>query len=45
MERLQAFQVDIYKRLELMEKKVDDTLSGLAVKCDKMEKVVARYKK
>ncbi|KND01371.1 uncharacterized protein SPPG_03184 [Spizellomyces punctatus DAOM BR117] len=45
MDRLQSFQVDIYKRLEGMEKKVDDTLAGLAVKCDKMEKVVARYKK
>ncbi|KAI8921027.1 hypothetical protein DFJ77DRAFT_448292 [Powellomyces hirtus] len=45
MDRLQVFQVDIYKRLETMEKKVDETLLGLATKCDRMEKVVARYKK
>ncbi|KAJ3025586.1 hypothetical protein HK097_006653 [Rhizophlyctis rosea] len=45
MERLQVFQVDIYKRLEGMEKKVDETLAGLSVKCDKMEKLVNRYKK
>ncbi|KAI9096601.1 hypothetical protein DFS34DRAFT_650694 [Phlyctochytrium arcticum] len=45
MDRLQGFQVDIYKRLENMEKKVDETMAGLAVKCDKMERVVARYKK
>ena len=43
MERLQVFQVDIYKRLEGMEKKVDETLAGLSVKCDKMEKLVNRY--
>ncbi|KAJ3045564.1 hypothetical protein HDV00_009221 [Rhizophlyctis rosea] len=45
MERLQVFQVDIYKRLEGMEKKVDETLASLSVKCDKMEKLVNRYKK
>lgn len=45
MDRLQGFQVDIYKRLENMEKKADETLGGLAVKCDKMEKLVNRYRK
>ncbi|KAI8817168.1 uncharacterized protein EV422DRAFT_551520 [Fimicolochytrium jonesii] len=45
MDRLQVFQVDVYKRLEAMDKKVDETLAGLAVKCERMEKVVARYKK
>ncbi|KAJ3293522.1 hypothetical protein HK104_004394 [Borealophlyctis nickersoniae] len=45
MDQLRGFQVDIYKRLETMEKKVDETLSTLSVKCDKMEKLVNRYRK
>ncbi|KAJ3176318.1 hypothetical protein HDU87_005360 [Geranomyces variabilis] len=45
MDRLQVFQVDIYKRLESMEKRVDETLVGLATKCTAMEKVVGKYKK
>ena len=44
MRELQSFQIDIYKRFEELEKHVDDSLVSLAIKCDKMEKVVLKYK-
>jgi hypothetical protein len=44
MGELTEFQVEYYKRLEDLELKLDQTLAGLAIKCDKLEKVVVRYK-
>jgi hypothetical protein len=44
MTELTQFQLEYYKRLEQMEKKLDEALVGLAAKCDKLEKVVQRYK-
>ena len=44
MGELTGFQVEYYKRLEDLERKLDQTLAGLALKCDKLEKVVVRYK-
>ncbi len=45
MRELQGFQVAMIKRMEDLDKKVDDGLVGLAVKCEKMEKMVAKYNK
>ncbi|RKO86086.1 hypothetical protein BDK51DRAFT_34934 [Blyttiomyces helicus] len=45
MDTLQGFQLDVYKRLEAMEKRVEETMGSLSVKCDRMEKTVARYRK
>ena len=41
---LQGFQIEYYKRLEDLEVKVNQTLEGLGVKCDKLEKIVERYR-
>jgi hypothetical protein len=45
MRELQAFQVVMLKRMEELDKKVDDGLVGLAFKCEKMEKLVVKYNK
>ncbi|KAI9011390.1 hypothetical protein BC832DRAFT_590617 [Gaertneriomyces semiglobifer] len=45
MERLQGFQLDMTKRLEVMEKKTDETIVALSTKIDKMDKMAARYKR
>ncbi|KAL2919844.1 hypothetical protein HK105_200761 [Polyrhizophydium stewartii] len=44
MRDLQSFQIDMYKRFEDLEKRVEDGLVSLGAKCDKMEKAVAKYK-
>lgn len=38
------FQVSIIKRMEELDQKVESGLIGLAIKCDKMERLVAKYK-
>ncbi|KAI8915901.1 hypothetical protein EDD86DRAFT_185877 [Gorgonomyces haynaldii] len=45
MRDMQMFQVDLYKKFEDLEKKVEDGLFGLATKCEKMEKAVLKYAK
>jgi hypothetical protein len=44
MMELQSFQIDILKRFEELDKRMNDGLFGLAVKCDKMERAVQRFK-
>ena len=44
MTNLQEFQLDYFKRLEELESKLDKNLTVLSIKCDKLEKVVQRYK-
>ena len=43
MRDLQTFQIDMYKRMNGLEKNVEDGLVQLAMKCDKMEKIVSKY--
>jgi hypothetical protein len=45
MRELQGFQVHMTKRMEDIDKKVDDGLIGLGVKCEKMERMVLKYNK
>eukprot|EP00842_Homolaphlyctis_polyrhiza_P001576 jgi/Hompol1/2419/HPOL_001810-RA len=44
MRDLQGFQIEILKKFEELDKKVDDNLVSLAQRCDKMEKAVVKYK-
>ena len=44
MRDFQIFQVGILKRMEELDQKVDNGLIGLAAKCEKMEKLVSKYK-
>ena len=44
MRDLQRFQVELYKKFEDLDKKMDDGLFGLGVKCEKMERAVMKYK-
>ncbi|KAI8901182.1 hypothetical protein BC833DRAFT_174635 [Globomyces pollinis-pini] len=44
MRDFQGFQVMMMKKFEELDKKVDDGLVGLAYKCEKMEKLVTKYK-
>ncbi|KAI8801194.1 hypothetical protein BJ742DRAFT_716155 [Cladochytrium replicatum] len=45
MTKLQTFQVDSFKRLESLDKRVDDLILKLDARCERMEKVVARFTK
>jgi hypothetical protein len=45
MRELQGFQLIMIKRMDDLDKKVDDGLGGLAVKCEKMERIVDKYNK
>lgn len=44
MRDFQHFQISLFKKFEDLDKKVDDGLIGLALKCEKMEKMVSKYK-
>jgi hypothetical protein len=44
MRDFQSFQISIIKRMEELDQKVDSGLIGLAAKCEKMEKLVSKYK-
>ncbi|EGF84076.1 hypothetical protein BATDEDRAFT_85450 [Batrachochytrium dendrobatidis JAM81] len=44
MRDLQFFQLEMHKTMEELQKKVDDGLVSLALKCDKMERAVVKYK-
>ncbi|KAJ3095007.1 hypothetical protein HDU97_007354 [Phlyctochytrium planicorne] len=45
MEGLQAFQLEVQKRMENLERKFEETTSKIDSKCDKLEKTLARYRK
>ncbi|KAJ3376498.1 hypothetical protein HDU92_000265, partial [Lobulomyces angularis] len=40
MERLQFLQMDMFKKLDLLDKKVEENFAKLDMKCDKMEKII-----
>ena len=44
MRDLQTFQIDMFKKFEELDKKMDDGIAGLATKCEKMEKAVLKYR-
>lgn len=51
MRDLQGFQVEMYKKFDDLEKKMDDGINfiiiglfGLGVKCEKMERAVLKYR-
>lgn len=44
MRDFQMFQISMLKKFEDLDKKVDEGLLGLAYKCDRMEKLVQKYK-
>ncbi|KAJ3122230.1 hypothetical protein HK098_002998 [Nowakowskiella sp. JEL0407] len=43
METLQQFQIDMMKKIDVLEKKVEEGVTKLDAKCDRMEKVVAKF--
>ncbi|KAJ3305115.1 hypothetical protein HDV03_002042 [Kappamyces sp. JEL0829] len=43
MRDFQIFQISMIKKMEELDQKVDQGLIGLAVKCEKMERLVAKY--
>ncbi|KAI8612722.1 hypothetical protein BC830DRAFT_1231006 [Chytriomyces sp. MP71] len=45
MENLQAFQVDFTKKMEFLDKKVDEMTAKVDVKCDRLNATLQRYKK
>lgn len=44
MRDMQGFQMEMHRKFEDLEKKMDDGLFGLGVKCEKMERAVLKYK-
>ncbi|KAI8926729.1 hypothetical protein BC831DRAFT_455220 [Entophlyctis helioformis] len=44
MRDLQTFQIDMYKRFEELDRRVEDGLVALSQKCERMEKAVTKYK-
>lgn len=43
MDRLQHFQVYMFRKLDELDKKVDETHTKMEIRCQKLEKTVNRY--